>query len=72
MGCHFLFQVEKEMATHSRILVWEIPLMEELGQLQSMGLHPGVKPTHTSCVPCIGRQTLYQLHHLESPSMYDL
>ena len=29
---------EKEMATHSSILVWEIPWTEEPGGLQSMGL----------------------------------
>ena len=29
--------VEKEMATHSSILAWEIPLTEEPGGLQSMG-----------------------------------
>ena len=29
--------LEKEMATHSRILAWEIPWMEEPGRLQSMG-----------------------------------
>ena len=29
---------EKEMATHSSILVWEIPWTEEPGRLQSMGL----------------------------------
>ena len=29
--------LEKEMATHSRILAWEIPWTEELGGLQSMG-----------------------------------
>ena len=29
--------LEKEMATHSSILAWEIPWTEELGQLQSMG-----------------------------------
>ena len=28
---------EKEMATHSSILAWEIPWTEELGRLQSMG-----------------------------------
>ena len=27
---------EKEMATHSSILAWEIPWTEELGGLQSM------------------------------------
>ena len=30
--------LEKEMATHSSILVWEIPWTEELGGLQLMGL----------------------------------
>ena len=28
--------LEKEMATHSSILAWEIPWTEELGMLQSM------------------------------------
>ena len=30
--------LEKEMATHSRMLAWKIPWMEEPGRLQSMGL----------------------------------
>ena len=30
--------LEKEMATHSSILAWEIPWTGELGGLQSMGL----------------------------------
>ena len=29
--------LEEEMVTHSRILAWRIPWMEELGGLQSMG-----------------------------------
>ena len=29
--------LEKEMATHSSILAWEIPQREEPGGLQSMG-----------------------------------
>ena len=29
--------LEKGMATHSSILAWRIPWMEELGGLQSMG-----------------------------------
>ena len=29
---------DKEVATHSSILAWEIPRTEELGGLQSMGL----------------------------------
>ena len=31
--------LEKEMATHSSILAWEIPWAEELGRLQPMGSH---------------------------------
>ena len=31
-------RLEDEMATHSRILSWEIPWTEEPGGLQSMGL----------------------------------
>ena len=30
--------LEKEMVTHSNILAWKIPWMEELSRLQSMGL----------------------------------
>ena len=30
--------LEKEMTTHSSILAWKIPWMEESGRLQSMGL----------------------------------
>ena len=29
--------LEKEMATHSSVLAWEIPLLEEPRELQSMG-----------------------------------
>jgi len=29
--------LEKELATHSSILAWEMPWMEEPGRLQSMG-----------------------------------
>ena len=31
------YPLEKEMATHSSILPWEIPWTEEPGRLQSMG-----------------------------------
>ena len=30
--------LEKEMATHSSVLAWKIPWMEEPGRLQSVGL----------------------------------
>ena len=33
--------LEKEMATHSSILVWEIPWTVEPGRLQSTGLQRG-------------------------------
>ena len=37
---HFHFHaLEKEMATHSRVLAWRILGMEEPGGLPSMGLH---------------------------------
>ena len=29
--------LQKEMATHSRVLAWKIPWTEEPGRLQSMG-----------------------------------
>ena len=34
-----LHALEKEMATHSRVLAWRIPGMGEPGGLLSMGLH---------------------------------
>ena len=44
IGVHVSFQImffsgfmEKEMATHSSILAWKIPWMEEPDRLQSMG-----------------------------------
>ena len=47
--------LEKEMATHSSVLAWEIPRTEEPGGLQSMGmqeldtteqLHSNIYQTH--------------------------
>ena len=35
MGCED--SLEKEMATHSSILAWEIPWTEEPGRLQTVG-----------------------------------
>ena len=34
---HWEDLLQKEMATHSSILAWKIPWMEEPGRLQSMG-----------------------------------
>ena len=36
--------LEKEMATHSRVLAWEIPPAEEPGRLQSMGSQSLTQP----------------------------
>ena len=38
-GGEYSVHREKEMATHSSILAWEIPWTEEPGRLQSMGSH---------------------------------
>ena len=45
--------LEKEMATHSSILAWEIPWSEEPGRLQSMGSQEtpsevGITDTHST------------------------
>ena len=39
--------LEKEMATHSGILAWEIPWTEKPGGLQSMGLQKSQTAEHT-------------------------
>ena len=45
--------LEKEMATHSSILAWEIPRTEEPGRLQSMGLQSRTRlSTHTHDMMC--------------------
>ena len=36
--CGLRISLEKEIATHSRILAWKIPWIEDTGGLQSMGL----------------------------------
>ena len=38
--------LEEEMATHPRILVWEIPWTEEPGMLQSMELQSWTQLSH--------------------------
>ena len=34
----YVYILEREMATHSSILAWEIPWTEESGRLEPMGL----------------------------------
>ena len=50
--------LEKEMATHSSILAWKIPQIEEPGKIQSMGSqrveHDRVKSLHMYIIfPCL-------------------
>ena len=45
--------LEKEMATHSNILAWEIPWTEEAGGLQSIGLQQLGVTKHLSMHACI-------------------
>ena len=42
--------LEKEMATHSSILAWEIPWTEEPGGFQSVGSQTQVTDMHTGCL----------------------
>ena len=49
--------LEKEMATHSCILAWEIPWTEELGGLQSTGLQ--VEHVQFSSVQLLSRVRLF-------------
>ena len=49
--------LEKEMATHSRFLAWEIPWTEEPGRVQSMrlqrvGYNLATKTHHVLCCKC--------------------
>ena len=41
--------LEKEMATHSSILAWDIPWTEEPGGLPSAGMH---RVGHNLAIPC--------------------
>ena len=40
--------LEEEMETHSSILVWKIPWVEEPGRLQSQGLKESDKTEHST------------------------
>ena len=48
--------LQKEMATHSSILAWRIPWMEEPGRLQSMGSQRIGQDWETSLFLCIEQQ----------------
>ena len=60
--------LEKEMATHSRILSWEIPRTEEPGKLQSMGSQIHVHtdtPTQNYTDPSTESLVVQSLSHLQ-------
>ena len=52
--------LEKEMATHSSVLAWEIPWTEEPGRQQSMGSQ---RLGHNTSL-CLLLLKILQLHHL--------
>ena len=45
--------LEKEMTTHSSILAWEIPWMEETGRLESMRLQSQIQLREWVCSVCM-------------------
>ena len=47
-----ILQMEKEMATHSRILAWRIPWTEQPGGIQSTGLQRVGYDSATSLCMC--------------------
>ena len=55
--------LEKEMATRSSILAWEIPWTEKPGRLQSMGLQK-------SRTQQLNNNLAFQPHHLLFPPGY--
>ena len=63
--------LEKEIATHSRILAWKIPRTEETGRLQCMPSSRGSSQprdgTRVSYISCFGWRVLYHKHRLGSP-----
>ena len=51
--------LEKEIATHSSILAWEIPWTEEPGGLQSWGCKKESDPTEATWHACIRKIWLH-------------
>ena len=67
--------LKKEMATHSSILAWEIPWMEEPGGLQSMGWQSWTQLsdfTFTSSVLFLFRVQIQEMSYDISLSLFDL
>ena len=60
--------LEKEMATHSSILAWEIPWTEEPGRLQSMGFQGLGHDRACMCAKYHKRGTLKQQNVFLLPS----
>ena len=65
--CWFIVVLEKEMATHSSILAWRIPLTEEPGRLWPVGLQELDTTerlsthTHTFIVVRTGKRVMSQM-----------
>ena len=57
--------LEKEMATHSSILAWEIPWTEESGGLQSVGLQRVGHNVANNIYSHVKRKSLSSVRHLE-------
>ena len=55
--------LEEEMATHSRILAWEIPWTEEPGGLQSMGSQRVGHDSDQTTLRCIVGISLVEFSH---------
>ena len=61
--------LEKEIATHSSILAWEIPWIEEPGGLQSMGserLRHDLATKHHHHHPNVHYSTIYNSQDMEA------
>ena len=62
--------LEKEMATHSSILVWEIPCTEESGWVQSMGSVRHNLATQQQSFFLVYTSHNFPIYSLECPVQY--
>ena len=63
--------LEKEMATHSSILAWEIPWTEEPGGLQSMGLQRVRHQAQSDQAHMLQSLTLFMIFYEEMGTSFD-
>ena len=64
--------LEKEMATHSSILAWEIPWTEEPGRLQSMGSQRVRHDSTTKTPPMTNFKTFQRKVQAQTHSLMNL